>query len=213
MKKLERITITKVKLLKFEEDLEIQHQMCGVELGYSHEVLDNDGALEFVKEYPTAKLRNFLAHQDLIEKFLALRPHLALLCEYENQDDYEVDTLGDVDFKKIFVTQVTLTGHDENAGVVIEGFRVLKGGDALKLATPNIKFESFEYEFGRELSDAIDELTNEALLCLTEKKRKVVQMDLFEEEPATDDEGDEGSESLFGNIPFENIKKGASRGA
>lgn len=118
----DRVTITKVKLTNFEEDLKPDNQMCGVELGYVKEVLDEEGAFQFAKEYPTAKLRNFLAHDDLVAKFDKLRPHLALICEYDNADNYTEENLDESDFDKMFVTQVTITGDNENAGVVLTVF-------------------------------------------------------------------------------------------
>jgi len=135
------------------------------------------------------KLRNFLCHNDLIATFEALRPHMALLCEYADVDDVRGDDLATVDFRKIYVTQITLTGHNENAGVVITGFRLLQDGSKLNLNTPNLKFEVSEYRYSQELSEALDDLTAEAMRALTERRRKVVQAELFDDED-TDDFGD-----------------------
>lgn len=190
----DRVTITKVKLTNFEEDLKPDNQMCGVELGYVKEVLDEDGAFQFAKEYPTAKLRNFLAHDDMVTKFDKLRPHLALICEYDNADNYTEENLDESDFDKMFVTQVTITGDNENAGVVLTGFRLLADGSKLNLVTPNLKFEHTEYPFAHELSEAVDELTAEALLCLSLRKRKIVQAEIF------DNDGEGGTDDEFGQL-------------
>src|SRR5690606_37904426 len=186
----------KVKLSSYDESLESDNQMTGLEIGYTEELLGEENALEFVKEYPNVKLRNFLTHDDLIQRFEALRPHMAMLCEYHIavavEEDYfeseQQSLFDDRFFKAVFVTQVTLTGHDENSGVVLTGFRLLRDGSKLNLVTPNLKFEYAEYRFIRELSDAVDELTAEAMLALTERKRKIVQAELFDDEQATDDE-------------------------
>ena len=190
-----KLTINKVKLTNFDEDLDAENQMTGLELGYTEELINDEQALDFVKEHPGTKLRNFLTHDDLIQRFEALRPHMALICEYHDakkvDDDYfeeQPSLFQESFFEKVFVTQVALTGHDENSGVVLTGFRLLADGSKLNLNTPNLKFEYSDYKFRNELSEAVDELTAEAMLALTERKRKIVQADLFEDEGATDDE-------------------------
>lgn len=189
MQQPSRITINKVKISNYDETMDAENQMTGLELGYSEELMDADGGFEFAKEHPNVKLRNFLCHNDLIATFEALRPHMALLCEYADVDDVRGDDLATVDFRKIYVTQITLTGHNENAGVVITGFRLLQDGSKLNLNTPNLKFEVSEYRYSRELSEALDDLTTEAMHALTKRRRKVVQAELFDDED-TDDFGD-----------------------
>jgi len=189
MQQPSRITINKVKISNYDETMDAENQMTGLELGYSEELMDADGGFEFAKEHPNVKLRNFLCHNDLIATFEALRPHMALLCEYADVDDVRGDDLATVDFRKIYVTQITLTGHNENAGVVITGFRLLQDGSKLNLNTPNLKFEVSEYRYSQELSEALDDLTAEAMRALTERRRKVVQAELFEDEEG-DDFGD-----------------------
>jgi len=189
MQQPSRITINKGKISNYDETMDAENQMTGLELGYSEELMDADGGFEFAKEHPNVKLRNFLCHNDLIATFEALRPHMALLCEYADVDDVRGDDLATVDFRKIYVTQITLTGHNENAGVVITGFRLLQDGSKLNLNTPNLKFEVSEYRYSQELSEALDDLTAEAMRALTERRRKVVQAELFDDED-TDDFGD-----------------------
>ena len=189
MQQPSRITINKVKISNYDETLDAENQMTGLELGYSEELMDAEGGFEFAKEHPNVKLRNFLCHNDLIATFEALRPHMALLCEYADVDDVRGDDLATVDFRKIYVTQITLTGHNENAGVVITGFRLLQDGSKLNLNTPNLKFEVSEYRYSQELSEALDDLTAEAMRALTERRRKVVQTELFDDDE-TDDFGD-----------------------
>lgn len=189
MQQPSRITINKVKISNYDETMDAENQMTGLELGYSEELMDADGGFEFAKEHPNVKLRNFLCHNDLIATFEALRPHMALLFEYADVDDVRGDDLATVDFRKIYVTQITLTGHNENAGVVITGFRLLQDGSKLNLNTPNLKFEVSEYRYSQELSEALDDLTAEAMRALTERRRKVVQAELFDDED-TDDFGD-----------------------
>lgn len=67
-------------------------------------------------------------------------------------------------------------------------------GSKLNIVTPNIKFEHTEYRFSNELSEAVDEVTAEALLCLSLRKRKIVQAEIF------DNEGDGGTDDEFGQL-------------
>lgn len=203
-----KVTITKVKLTNYDEDLQPDNQMTGLEVGYTEELLNDEGALDFVREHPGTKLRNFLSHDDLINRFEALRPHMALYCEYADPADVDdVDDFDKLDFRHVFVTQVTLTGHSENAGLVLTGFRVLADGSKLNLNTPNIKYEYSEYKFAHELSEAVDELMAEAMLALVERKRKIVQAELFDEdEAATDDEYNQALGDLRADVKSGKLK-------
>lgn len=184
-----KITVTKVKLTNYDEDLPAEDQMSGLEIGYSEELMNPDMELDYVKEHPTTKLRNFLAHQDLVKTFHNLRAHMALICEYSTVDEEKGEGPADADVNNVFVTQVTLTGHQESAGVVLTGFRLLKDGAKLNLNTPNIKYEGSEYPFAYELSDDVDAVMAEAMLALTDRKRKIVQAELFGDDGAAEDDG------------------------
>jgi len=180
-----RRTITKVSLSDINEDIEeFENQMTSLDLGYTEEFLDDEGQLEYVKEIPKAKLRNFLAHPDLLIKFNAIRPHMALYCEYAEDNDFddEKDLLENVAFADIYVTEVLLTGNKENSGVVLSGFKLLKDGNRIKLTTPNINLGMGEYPYTQILSDSLDELIEEARKAIVEKKCRVVQRSLFEED-------------------------------
>lgn len=196
------LTISKVKLTNFNASEQPEHQMCGVELGFSEEVTDRDGKLEFVKEHPTVKLRHFLAHEDLCKLFDQARAHLTMICEFIDPDTWEYeDVLHDEQVHKavktVFVTQVTLTGDADSAGVVITGFKLLSNGMKLALVTPNIMFETGGYMYARELSDLTDEIMAEAMRCLTERRRKVIQTEMFEDE-ADDETVGESIQDAFG---------------
>lgn len=181
------IVISKVKLTNFNPGEDAENQMCGVELGFSEEIRNTDGGLEFVKEHPTVKLRHFIAHPSLYVLFDDLRPHLAMICEYFKTTGQEYDEIIQnnelqAQADNIYVTQVVLTGDNENSGVVLSGFKVLKNGMKIVLATPNITFEGFGYDYAMSLSDSCDLLMSEALRCLTERRRKVIQTQMFEDD-------------------------------
>jgi hypothetical protein len=179
-----RITITQVKLPDLNEEIEnFDDQMTAIEIGYSEEVIDDDDELQFVKEYPKVKFRNFLAHPDLLKHFNGLRPHMSLICEF--RDDSEVDPenmLETVAHGDIYVTDITLVGSSEKSGVVLGGFKILRDGSKLKLVTPAVRFDLGEYEYGEQLSELTDEIMVEARHALIDKKHRIIQMELFPDE-------------------------------
>ena len=184
-----RRTITRVALNDVNEDVELfYNQMTALDVGYVEEYLDAEGQLEFVKETPKAKFRNFLAHPDLLICFNALRPHMALYCEFAADEDFEGDLTEEVPHSDIYVSEVLLTGSAEKSGVVMTGFKILKDGNRIKLQTPNINLDLSEYPYAQQLSDSLDELVEESRKAVVEKKCRIVQASLFDED-ADPDEG------------------------
>jgi len=198
------ITITKVAITGFKEDLLLRQQMCGLELGFSEEIRP-DGNFDHVRETPKIKLRNFFVHADLIEKFVLLSQHLAIIAEYKHSDQYEDDfDLNDSAevCQRVYCTSATMTGSHERAGAVIEGFKLLENGKKVKLTAPNIEFGGYSgYPLEQELSDLMDELSAEAMLAFQSNKRLIVQTELnFDEMP------DEASDALSREIGKKKVK-------
>lgn len=184
-----RRTITKVGLNDINEDIEsFENQMTSIDVGYTEEFLDHEEQLEFVREIPKARIRNFLAHPDLLTCFNALRPHMALYCEYVEDNDYDdaEALLNEVAYQDIYVSEVLLTGSKEKSGVVLTGFKLLRDGNRIKLQTPNINLDLSEYQYNQILSDALDELIEETRKAIVEKKCRVVQQSLFDEDSDPD---------------------------
>lgn len=184
-----RRTITRIALSDINEEVEnFEDQMTSLDIGYTEEYLDEEEQLEFVKEIPKAKLRNFLAHPDLLEKMNALRPHMALYCEYAQDDNYEDSKalLNEVPFSDIYVSEILLTGSKEKSGVVMTGFKVLRDGNRIKLQTPNISLDMSEYQYVEDLSNTLDELAEEARAAIVDKKCRIVQASLFDEDADPD---------------------------
>lgn len=180
-----RRTITKVALSDINEQITpFTDQMTPIDVGYTEEHLDADGSLVYVKEVPKAKLRNFLAHADLLERFNALRPHMALYAEYAPDQGYETqeELMESVDYESVYVTEVMLTGSNEKSGVVLSGFKLLADENRIKLVTPNINLDLSEYAYVQQLSDSLDELVEEARLAIIQNKCKIVQQELFGED-------------------------------
>lgn len=182
------VTITKVTLTNFKEDLLLRQQMCGLELGFSEDIRP-DGNFDHVREVPKLKLRNFFVHEDLVSQFVLISQHLAIIAEYKSPEDFDPDfDLADgADVcKHVFCTGATLTGSHEKAGVVLEGFKLLANGKKVKITAPNIEFAGFSgYKYEVELSEAIDDLSFEAMEAFMNRKRLVLQTELnFDETPS-----------------------------
>lgn len=202
------LLLSKIKLEKVQHDLDFENWMTGLSLVLSEETRNDQGEFEFAAE-KTVKLRNFFCHQDLLEKFNLLRCHMALICEISpmaNVGELELRT-PEHTAPKIFVTGVTLTGSDENAGVVLTGFKVLANDKILNLNTPNINLGADDYAWSIELAELLDELENEAKKAYTHGKRKIIQGDLFDN-PDADGGTDDESNDMGDPNSLKSVKKG-----
>lgn len=170
-------SFSKISLIKYNPDIDYDSQTIGLDLQFSEEVNGQDGRFEFARE-GKSKLKNFFCHNDLLHQFHLLRAHLALVCEMENKsvkvnlDEPEVLAPG------IFATGLVITGTGDGEGMVIVGFKVLRGGAKLNLVTPNINLE--EYEYGSELLELQADIEREAHKAY-DGKRKIVQGSLFDD--------------------------------
>lgn len=101
-------------------------------------------------------------HGDLTQAFRALHKHLPILCDYVKATKIETEIFGtvqpDYDWVTEFeVTAFTVSGTDENTGVVLIGNKSLKEGKQVNLVTPFVKFSDTEfYRFGEELASDIE---------------------------------------------------------
>ena len=170
-------SFSKVSLIKYNPEIDYDNQTIGLDLQFSEEVNGQDGRFEFARE-GKSKLKNFFCHNDLLHKFHLLRAHLALVCEMENKavkvnlDEPHVLAPG------IFATGLVITGSGDGEGMVITGFKVLRGGAKLNLVTPNINLE--EYDYGSELLELQADIEMEARRAY-DGKRKIVQGSLFDD--------------------------------
>lgn len=108
-----------------------------MELAYNRIDGDNSATVEVSEKLP------YIVHPDLTNTFVKLRKHLAKLC-----DLIEGDVLNEVNFEKylaedllnLFVTSFTISGDDDNEGVVITGGKKLASGKVINLNTPFTRF-------------------------------------------------------------------------
>lgn len=112
-------------------------------------------------------------HDDLERSFDNLIPHFIIITEESEVTEKIRNVITrdpDEDFilpedieKKYKVTGISITGSEDNEGVVISGMKFLKTGKSVSFSTPDKKFDDEEYEFSQELYDAVEHLKNEVL--------------------------------------------------
>lgn len=187
------ITISKLKLTKINHELPASEWLTGIQMSLVEEVTDENGGFLYAKE-KTVTFRNFFAHESLCEKFEQLRSHMALICEYAPGNKVKAAQLDNVAeiAPGIFVNQVILTGDDSEAGVMLGGFKVLGNNKQLNLITPNIKLDGDDYQFGDILFDLLHDIEVDAKAAYLQKRRKIVQGTLFEEDGSDGGSDDEG---------------------
>lgn len=203
-----KVNFAKIALEKYDPAVEYDSQMTGLKFSLVEEISDEDGKFQFAGE-KQVKLRNFFAHNDLLKTFDKLRSHLALICEISPLTRVDESDLNKPDAVApgIFATQIVFTGSAENAGVVIVGFKMLANDRQLNLVTPNVNLGADDYEFASELLNLIQEIETEARKAYVERKRKIIQGSLFDDEP---DGGTDDEDSLQGDPKqiFGKMKKG-----
>jgi len=123
---------------------------------------------EIPAQVEVLKKCDYLAHQDLIEAFDKLKPHVINICELgcTNED--------------VKVTGYTLADGKDGEGVVLIGSKNLSTGKVLNLCSPLTEFFGEEYMYGSELEDEIRNCTKEVEEYLNGKcaiKQTVIDFD------------------------------------
>lgn len=130
--------------------------------------------VEYTEELPghskkdTKQKVTIPVHDDLKGAFQALHRHLAVLCDQVKQPkkaDFEK-----TEFEGYTVVGFSITGAEENEGVIITGHRDGKFGD-VSLSTPFIKWEDAGYPFFSELNSDVQAAVYEVDQYLFEGKR------------------------------------------
>lgn len=152
-----------------------------------------------------------LIHKDLRAAFNELIPHLAFLCEQKEADGKDsIDELPEEIFSTFEVTGYTVSGSDDNEGVVLVGKRFLKSKKVLNLIAPFTMFnnENEEYKHAFELQQAIEACNYEVEQYLTAKKWAVVQQELpFDGDIPTDIAADPVGDAAFEEEANEFLKQ------
>lgn len=142
---MSKIIITKGKLLKGDK----------IEVEYTKQESNTSKPAQCSEQHSDPP------HDDLKKAFAALSIHAALLGEF-----VATTAVKDIQnpeaklFKDFTVTGFTITGADDDEGVILTAHKTLKSGKTLGFNTPVTRFEdsgNTAYAFSNKLSDAIDE--------------------------------------------------------
>ena len=139
-----------------------------------------------------------LIHKDLRAAFNELIPHLAFLCEQKEADGKDsIDELPEEIFSTFEVTGYTVSGSDDNEGVVLVGKRFLKSKKVLNLIAPFTMFNNENEACNYEVEQ-----------YLTAKKWAVVQQELpFDGDIPTDIAADPVGDAAFEEEANEFLKQ------
>lgn len=170
------LMISKVKLVKKEF----------LSIGYNR--IDTDGSTIVVNEDHKSPI-----HPDLKAKFLALRVHLALLCDYISTKQLKDIAAYNQELVENFtVTGISIGGKDDNEGIVLTGWKKTNNNKVVILNTPFARLEEVEetrYRYMDDLSCRIDELLKEVELYVGGKRGESPQQELNFGSSAEDEDG------------------------
>ena len=175
----EAFTLSKVKVIS------------GGGLDVHYEVEEICGAEVYRENYHLASSKEI--HPDLQKKLDNLKPilarifHLSFFKTLMDVPEFKATAkqkdLAKKEFenilKKIRVTGVSLSGKDENVGVVITGVFEADTKQVMAINTHRIKFATETYGFEEELEKNVGELEKEVYAFLF--KNKKAQLELFDE--------------------------------
>lgn len=175
----EAFTLSKVKVIS------------GGGLDVHYEVEEICGAEVYRENYHLASSKEI--HPDLQKKLDNLKPilarvfHLSFFKTLMDMPEFKATAkqkdLANKEFenilKKIRVTGVSLSGKDDNVGVVITGVFEADTKQVIAINTHRIKFVSDTYGFELELEKNVGELEKEVYAFLF--KNKKAQLELFPE--------------------------------
>lgn len=158
--------ITRIKLTNFKD---ITDDMSPVAISYLEKKYDKEGAFSHVEECDIS-LKNFFAHDDLIDVFRRLSSQLA----------YITDQITDIqESHSVVCNQIIIRGEDEREGIILCGARKLRNGMVINLTSPFFVFaQNNDYEYIEELYNCLQDATTEARLIFSQNKSKIQQLEL-----------------------------------
>ena len=171
---IENFSLKKVKL---REDK-------GLQVTYTEKITTGDN-IHWLEKTMTSTIQR---HPNIDKVADRLRIHVARMYALLGVGLYKAETEFTGKEKKIFdqlieeveVVGVTLSGYDDTAGAIVSAKRKVLDDQVVVMNTPNIQFEAPGYEFGFDLKETIEELTEEIFEYIFH--RKFAQLELFEEE-------------------------------
>ena len=134
-----------------------------------------------------------IVHKDLKQAMNGLIPHIALMTEQREADgrtlkQVEADRITDANSRSVFkmLGVDTITLSEDEFVVSLNGYRILQSSDVIRLNTPNVNVgDPDKYQYGNELSLAIDAVKYEAKLYYEEQKWGIKDgsLDFAEDDP------------------------------
>ena len=141
-----------------------------------------------VTNYVTKKCAH-LAHEDLLNAFQNLIPHVIAICDFRGSDLVNAESIENAEelisklkeFKlgDYQITGISEGGNDDSPGVTIVAQRTFESGKVLNIVTPFTQYFSDDYKYGNELCASIERCMYEVEQYLFEHKfaEKQLEMD------------------------------------
>ena len=153
------------------------------------EVTETIGNESYTNKYHVESAKDI--HPDLRGCFKELRPimgrifNLTSFLSMVETDDFKANkkqnetarNFADELLQKIEVRGISLSGQDDNVGVVVTGLLEVLAGQKTAIISPRIKFSNINYGFEEELEDIISRIETEVYAFLF--KGKKAQLELF----------------------------------
>ena len=153
------------------------------------EVTETIGNESYTNKYHVESAKDI--HPDLRGCFKELRPimgrifNLTSFLSMVETDDFKANkkqnetarNFADELLQKIEVRGISLSGQDDNVGVVVTGLLEVLAGQKTAINSPRIKFSNINYGFEEELEDIISRIETEVYAFLF--KGKKAQLELF----------------------------------
>lgn len=186
----EKFALSKVKLLK-DGGLDVHYEVT--------EVVGNES---YTNKYHVSSAKDI--HPDLRELFNDLRPIMGRIFNITSYKSMIatpafkatkkqleiVDLFADECLKNIEVRGVSLSGQDDNVGVVLTGLFTVSNNQKTAINSPRLKFNTETFGFEQELEFIVNSIEYEVYGFLFEGKK--AQLELFGED-------DEANPSVFGD--------------
>lgn len=130
---------------------------------------------------------DWIAHNDLVQAFQKLIPHIAFLSEIPEVTDKLLEDVQTIE--SITVQSFSIGGEDEHEGISISGTRTLSTGKSQILNTPFYKWEDEQpYDYMNELGEVVAEIKHEVEHYLFHKKKAPKrQLEMFQDNLDDDD--------------------------
>ncbi len=153
----------------------VKVKKSGLHIVYRDRVLDTTAEQAKEIENEVAALFRHEPHQDLADLVNKLTPHLAFLCDQEEQNGFESFTDEQV---RAILSRYKLRGvsfkykSDSDRGVQLNGYRVLNSKKVMNFLAPTVKFNSGGegYEFADHVEELAENLERELILYIGGKR-------------------------------------------